>query len=107
MANTFGIAFTVTVAITGIPGRPAAPTTGVIVYEQLEKILPILAVYMKHIPWLHSVLMVFFLKMKTSFSNLLNISIFFIHRVFFIFYSRFPHYFKKARKKNDMKHFIA
>ena len=32
VANTLGIAFTVTVAITEIPGHPAAPTTGVIVY---------------------------------------------------------------------------
>ena len=31
VANIFGIAFTVTVAITGMPAQPAAPTTGVIV----------------------------------------------------------------------------
>jgi hypothetical protein len=32
VAKISGTAFTVTVAITGIPGHPAAPTTGVIVY---------------------------------------------------------------------------
>ena len=30
--KAFGIAFTVTVAITGTPGHPATPTTGVMVY---------------------------------------------------------------------------
>ena len=32
VAAASGIAFTVTVASTGMPGQPAAPTTGVIVY---------------------------------------------------------------------------
>ena len=35
-AAAFGISFTLTVAITAIPGQPAAPTTGVIVYVERE-----------------------------------------------------------------------